>query len=104
MMGKCSLCSKEVGDLDLTDGICDRCRKEHALSEHTPPLRPRTPCARCSHPQFVRGLAVRERAATGGNHAEEYVAPLSVTYVDESHHTTFRGRKMTTIDKRRRCS
>lgn len=96
-MATCKLCSKE----DPLDGLndmqfCKDCARLHAIGERTEPLRPFIPCIRCNGGSFVRGLVLRERAATGGDHARAYIAPLAVTYDNAVRHTLFRGREVKT--------
>lgn len=54
-------------------GICHACHHKHALPPRTEPLRPHSPCARCSHGSYV----LRERATMGGGDGRDHVAPLT---------------------------
>jgi hypothetical protein len=96
-MPKCKLCEKEELQLSA-DGFCQSCVSEHALEQRPPPLRPRIPCVRCQSRSFVRCWRIRERAASGGDHATEYIAPLSVTYEHTSRVTVFRGRRVREVN------
>ena len=79
---KCRLCNNtfHLGLVDTGDQICEGCRESHALAPPSPGLRPRVPCQRCRHTEFVRVRALRERATTAGEYGKQYMAPLALTF------------------------
>ncbi len=98
-MSQCTMCSKEVNAKQLeADGVCNECHARHHLPYPTEPIRPRVPCVRCKGTSFVRCLAIRERAASGGDIAVEYIAQLAATYAIDSSTTFWAGRTVETPD------
>jgi hypothetical protein len=98
-MTKCLLCERDDTSIELIDEICARCRKSHALPPPSEPLRPRIPCARCGGTALVRCRALRERSATSGDHATEYIAALAATFALSERTTFWEQRLESTADQ-----
>jgi hypothetical protein len=56
------------------------------------------PCVRCGAGSFVRAYAIRERAASGGDYVNEYIAALSLSYELSNSTTFWAGREVKTPD------
>ena len=98
-METCQLCERSFQSGALgEEGICEECRERHALAGSSPPMRPLVPCTRCQGRVFVRCFSIRERAASGGDYASEYVAPLAATFAHTVYETFFAGRKEASPD------
>lgn len=98
-MPRCSLCDKEKHKVQFGDpGICSQCAEKQSLPLPSEPLRPRIPCTRCSGTEFVRCLAVRERATAPGESGYQYAAPLSATFEMNTDTTFWAGRTVRSPD------
>ena len=76
----CPSCSRKLKTAEeRLRNMCDPCSRDTGVWVQVPDLRPPFPCLRCNHVRFVRAH-LRERGATGGDHASEYIAPLAISF------------------------